>query len=204
MLKYMVAFYALVLFLGITNVLYKKRIILMIFLLFLVLHHLNVGKSLFLFMISIDQTLRLFLYFGLGMVAYLYRDSIPLDISYFVFCALILIIASMKDGLHDSLFVFILTYMVLYFGFHKRTYISWFSKIGDFSYGVFIYSFPVQQTVVYLYGGKMDPWVNFSISLIISLALGALSWHILEKRFLKLKALPFYRSKKTLESAYIS
>ena len=203
MLKYMVAFYALVLFLGITKVLDKKRIILMMFLLCLVLHHLNVGKSLFLFMISIDQTLRLFLYFGLGMAAYLYRDSIPMDISYLIFCVLVLVIASVKNGLHDSLFVFVLTYMVLYIGFHKRIYISWFAKIGDFSYGVFIYSFPVQQTVVHLYGGKMDPWVNFAISLVVSLILGALSWHLCEKRLLKFKSLPFSRSSKILESVYM-
>lgn len=202
-LKYMVAFYALVLFLGITKVLDKKRIILMMFLLCLVLHHLNVGKSLYLFMISIDQTLRLFTYFGLGMVAYLYRDSLPIDIAYFVFCVLVLVIASVQKGLNESLFVFILTYMVLYVGYNKRIYLSRFSKIDDISYGVFIYSFPVQQTVVYLYGGKMNPWINFSISLVISLVLGALSWYICEKRFLKLKDLPFSRSKKTIESAHI-
>ena len=202
-LKYLVAFYALVLFLGITKVLDKKRIILMIFLLCLVLYHLGVGKSLFLFMISIDQTLRLFTYFGLGMVAYLYRDSLPIDISYFMLCVLVLVIASVKKGLNESLFVFVLTYMVLYLGFNKRIYLAWFSKIGDFSYGAFIYSFPVQQTVVYLYGGKMNPWINFSISLVISLTLGALSWHVCEKRFLKLKDIPFSRSKKTIESAYI-
>jgi len=136
------------------------------------------------------------------MVAYLYRDSLPMDISYFVFCVLVLVIASLKKGLNESLFVFVLTYMVLYLGFNKRIYLPWFSKIDDISYGVFIYSFPVQQTVIYLYGGKMNPWINFSISLVISLVLGALSWHICEKRFLKLKDLPFSRlRKKTIESA---
>ena len=99
----------------------------------------------FVFMPSIDRAVRLFLYFGLGMVAYLYRDSIPMDIAYFVFCVLVLVIASMKNGLNDSLFVFVLTYMVLYLGFHKRIYLSWFSKIGDFSYGVFIYSSPFSK-----------------------------------------------------------
>lgn len=203
MLKYLVAFYVLVLFLGITRILEKKRIILMIFLLCLVLNYLNVGTSLFLYMISIDQTLRLFLYFGLGMVAYLHRGWIRMDISNFVFCVLILVIASVKNGFNDSFFVFVLSYMVLYLGFHKRIYISWFSKIGDFSYGVFIYSFPVQQTLVYLYGGKMNPWVNFAISLVVSLILGALSWHLCEKRLLKFKSLPFSRSNKILESIYI-
>ena len=190
MLKYMIGFYGFVLFLGITKILDRKRIILMIFLLCLVLHDLNVGESLYLIMFGVDDTIRLFLYFGLGMVAYHYRDLIPINTSYFAFCVLTLVIASIKNGLNESLFVFILTYMVLYLGFHKRIYISWFSKIGDFSYGVFIYSFPVQQTVVHLYGGKMDPWVNISISLVVSLLLGALSWHLCEKRFLKLKALP--------------
>ncbi len=198
MLQYMIAFYVLVLFLGITKVLDKKRIIFMLFFLCVVLHHLNAGKSLFLFGFSIEQTLRLFTYFGLGMVAYLYKDLLTMDISCFVFCVLVLVLASVKVGLNESLFVFVLAYMVLYLAFNKKIYLSWFSKIDDISYGVFLYSFPVQQTVVHLYGGKMPPWLNLSISIVVSLALGALSWYACEKHFLKLKDLPFSRPKKTI------
>jgi len=187
MLKYMVVFYLFVLFLGMARVLEKKRSMLILFLLSLVLHHLNVGKGLFVFTISIEQTLRLFTYFGLGMVAYLYRDSLAINIYYFIFCVLVLVIASVKHGLNESLFAFVLTYIVLYLGFNKRINLPWFSKTEDISYGVFIYSFPVQQTIIYLYGGKMNPWINFSTSLVISLALGALSWYVCEKHFLKFK-----------------
>lgn len=195
MLKYMVAFYAFVLILGVTKILDKKHIILAMFLSCLVLHLLNVGKSTYVFMFSISETVRLFMYFGLGMVTYLYRDSIPMAWPYFNLCVIILVIASAMNGLNDSLFVFVLTYLVLFFGFCKQLYVPLFSKIGDFSYGVFIYSFPVQQTVVHLYGGKMNPSLNFTISLLVSIALGAMSWHFCEQKFLHLKDLPFSRKK---------
>lgn len=190
MLKYLVAFYAFVLLLGITKMLERKSFIVMIFFLCLILNHFNVGKSLYLLMFGVDETIRLFLYFGLGMMAYCYRDLIPISTLYFAFCVLILTVASVTNGLSESLFVFVLTYMVLYIVYYKKIYIPWFSKIGDFSYGVFIYSFPVQQTIVHLYGGKMDPLINIPISLLFSLFLGILSWHICEKRFLGLKTLP--------------
>lgn len=195
MLKYMVAFYAFVLFLGVTKILNKKHVILAVFLSCLLLHQLNVGKSTYVLMFSISETVRLFMYFGLGMVSYLYRDSIPIDRPYFNLCVIILAIASAMNGLNDSLLVFVLTYLMLFFAFYDGFYIPWFSKIGDFSYGVFIYSFPVQQTVVHLHGGRMDPWLNFTISLLVSIALGAMSWHFCEQRFLHLKDLPFSRKK---------
>ncbi len=61
-------------------------------------------------------------------------------------------------------------------------------RLGDLSYGVYIFAFPVQQIVVHW--GRGAGW-GFGVSLALSLALtGVLafaSWHLLEKQALRFK-----------------
>ena len=58
---------------------------------------------------------------------------------------------------------------------------------GDFSYGVYIVAFPVQQIVRQLLGGACTWWVSLLISLPVTLGLAMLSWHFIEKPCLRLK-----------------
>lgn len=59
------------------------------------------------------------------------------------------------------------------------------SKIGDFSYGVYLYAFLIQQTIMhYFKPGYME---LIFITIILSFICGALSWHLIEKRALALK-----------------
>jgi len=58
-------------------------------------------------------------------------------------------------------------------------------KMGDFSYGIYLYGFPVQQTLLHYY--HFNYWELMLISIPVTFILGMLSWHIIEKRALKLK-----------------
>ncbi|WP_255400559.1 acyltransferase [Siphonobacter sp. SORGH_AS_0500] len=66
--------------------------------------------------------------------------------------------------------------------------------IGDLSYGLYIYGFPVQQTLVYFF----KPGANTLIisSLLVSAVFAYLSWHWIEKPALKLKNLSKFIGKK--------
>lgn len=59
---------------------------------------------------------------------------------------------------------------------------------GDFSYGIYLYAWPVQQTVVWILGKSTPYFVLFSFSFLITALLAFLSWHLVEKHALKLKA----------------
>lgn len=56
-------------------------------------------------------------------------------------------------------------------------------KYGDFSYGVYLYAFPVQQLLVMSGGGSMRPLELFALAAPITLVLGALSWFLVERHF---------------------
>ena len=58
---------------------------------------------------------------------------------------------------------------------------------GDFSYGLYIYAFPVQQLVIWIFGSQMGFAVATGLSIWGTLVLAALSWHLLEKPFLGFK-----------------
>jgi peptidoglycan/LPS O-acetylase OafA/YrhL len=61
------------------------------------------------------------------------------------------------------------------------------SKIGDLSYGIYIYAWPVQQIGVALMGRRTSYLELLSISVPVTLALGTASWHLVEKKALRFK-----------------
>ena len=57
---------------------------------------------------------------------------------------------------------------------------------GDYSYGMYLYAYPIQQLIVKLVGpGK--PLLAFAGALVLIPAFAAFSWHAVEKHALKLK-----------------
>jgi len=61
------------------------------------------------------------------------------------------------------------------------------SKIGDLSYGIYIYAWPMQQIGVALLGRETPYLELLSITVPVTVALAAASWHIVEKKALRFK-----------------
>lgn len=57
-------------------------------------------------------------------------------------------------------------------------------RFGDFSYGTYLYAFPIQQLLIMHFGASIQPWRLFVIAAPSTLAVGALSWFLVEKHFL--------------------
>ena len=57
---------------------------------------------------------------------------------------------------------------------------------GDYSYGIYLFGFPVQQAVR-MTQATPDPLVNFAIALPMTFGLAVLSWHYVEKPVLNLR-----------------
>ena len=77
-------------------------------------------------------------------------------------------------------------YLALYAALSPSLPVIPAARFGDLSYGLYIYGWPVEQTVSYLRPGA-SWWQLFLISLIATAAVAFLSWHLVEKRALSLK-----------------
>lgn len=86
-------------------------------------------------------------------------------------------------------FVYALTLpvIVMYLAFVRVPTISQFGKFGDFSYGIYIYAFPIQQVVTYMNNGNISVNSLFLVSFIFTLMAAVISWFLFEKPALKLK-----------------
>jgi peptidoglycan/LPS O-acetylase OafA/YrhL len=62
-------------------------------------------------------------------------------------------------------------------------------RFGDFSYGTYLYAFPIQQLLLMRATGPISPWLLFAEAAPITVAVGALSWFLVERHFLQRSSL---------------
>ena len=77
-------------------------------------------------------------------------------------------------------------YLVIYLALHPSLPVIPAARFGDLSYGLYIYGWPVEQTVLYL-RPEAGWWELFLIAYPATAAVAFLSWHLVEKRALRLK-----------------
>lgn len=128
---------------------------------------------------------RLGIFFLMGAFAYMNWDRIPL--SYPLLATLVLFSAAVfSTRLYPFAFSIALTYFVLLVSYHPSIRLPDLGKHGDFSYGLYLYAFPVQQTLIHFLGGNR-PWLVLSLCFPITLFFAIASWHLIEKHALSLK-----------------
>jgi peptidoglycan/LPS O-acetylase OafA/YrhL len=117
------------------------------------------------------------LFFAAGMICYLFNKILIID-----YRISLLLIALCFLGYHTFLFHYIfyitLPYVALSMGGS-----DFFKKIrlpGDYSYGIYIYGFVVQQTAANVFP-SLNSFTSLPVVLPAVLILAALSWHFIEK-----------------------
>ena len=72
------------------------------------------------------------------------------------------------------------TYLTLIVAHNAKLRVAWFLKLGDYSYGVYVFAFPMQQFLVSRFGIN-EPITLFALAFPATLVLAILSWHIVER-----------------------
>jgi peptidoglycan/LPS O-acetylase OafA/YrhL len=103
--------------------------------------------------------------------------------------AAILWIISLRHGLFTLISDTFGAYLVIYLG-RGDLRLPNLAKYGDLSYGVYIYAWPIQQSISFLLGRHANALINLVIALPLSLTCAFLSWHFIEFPALRRKNAP--------------
>jgi peptidoglycan/LPS O-acetylase OafA/YrhL len=130
--------------------------------------------------------------FLLGGVAYIWRKQIPRSrwllgglIAATLLCAHLPIADPLRTVLTRLAFPPALTYAIFYLAFDQRVRLQHAARYGDFSYGTYLWGFPVQQMLITF----CRSWAPFPLFVLFSLGaalgFGIASWQIVERHFLR-------------------
>ena len=139
------------------------------------------------FFINAGQLIELAIYFTGGSLL----AALKFERFRFIWIAVGVAVVAMVVGIAAGQFLngFHFVFMpiaVIGFGVKSTPFLNDIGKrIGDLSYGIYIYGFPVQQTLVYFLG--LDYVGLFFVSVPVTLVLAYGSWHLIEKRALTWK-----------------
>jgi peptidoglycan/LPS O-acetylase OafA/YrhL len=133
-------------------------------------------------------TLRITLMFCCGMLLFLHRDKVPSSAALAVLAAVLLgagaILTPDYRVVAAPAIAYLCIYGALYLGRHARLRLR-----SDLSYGTYVYAFPIQQAM--LACGVTLGWFGFtSVTVIATLPVAALSWHLVERPVLRSRAVP--------------
>ncbi|OOG64926.1 hypothetical protein B0E46_05920 [Rhodanobacter sp. B04] len=81
----------------------------------------------------------------------------------------------------------LLPFLVIWFGTSSTPVLRDFGRYGDFSYGIYIYAFMVQQFLISILGIDHSYWAAVSASAVCTLGLAVVSWHFVEAPAMTLK-----------------
>jgi peptidoglycan/LPS O-acetylase OafA/YrhL len=131
---------------------------------------------------------RLGSFYAAGMTVYSFRDFLPRSRQLTIPCVALILFSSLSRYLLLATLPTAGVYLLFRFVYADRVFFPALKqKVGDLSYGVYLYGWPVAQSLVAIAHPKMlGVWTLAAISILCTLPISYFSWHCVEKRFLAL------------------
>lgn len=118
--------------------------------------------------------------FLLGMAAYFYRSNLPLDWRLMLALAAAAGLACWAEVLREEAATLAIGYATLWLAVVNFYFLRNYNRLGDYSYGIYIYGWPVQQTLISSLPG-VSVFELMILGSLGALVCGIVSWHFLEK-----------------------
>jgi peptidoglycan/LPS O-acetylase OafA/YrhL len=136
----------------------------------------------------------LFFMFFTGAAFYLLKEHVTLSRPLFWFSVIALSLSAFERHAFFVVYNLTVAYILFFIAFVPSGPVRAFNRAGDYSYGIYLYAFPVQQSTAALVPG-ISVWSMMAVSSLVTLLLASLSWHMLEQHALKFKGLFTSRKK---------
>ena len=185
-LPYEVWMYIFLLGIGLTGILKQRKRFNILFALFILLFYFVpqlIGDAAF--FQRFDVYIRFSSFFLVGVFFFMNRDYIPMN--FFLGIILVTLTTVFRNTtIRDFLLLFSMAYGTFWFSYVPGGFIRKFNKLGDYSYGLYIYAYPIQQSLIAI-NPNISPIMTFTLASILTIFFAIISWHFLEKPALKLK-----------------
>jgi peptidoglycan/LPS O-acetylase OafA/YrhL len=136
--------------------------------------------------LGLNYLLPLLLMFLIGATFQLYKDRIPMHPALIAAAAAVAVLTAFFGGflvLGMPAYAYLLVAAACYLP-------KWLQGVGrkrDYSYGIYIYAFPMQQLMVLLTGARWGVLAYLGMSFVATVVLAAVSWHAVEHPAMLLK-----------------
>ncbi|HTN39594.1 MAG TPA: acyltransferase [Asticcacaulis sp.] len=121
--------------------------------------------------------------FLFGVLLYFLKDKVIYS-PWLLLASLVIFVFSIYKPATFNLAALPITYITVCIGLTNRK-IKLFSLTADYSYGLYLYGYPIQQLISYLLPTYRVWYINFALTLIIAGALAYVSWHFVESKVLQ-------------------
>lgn len=130
--------------------------------------------------------LRLFFMFFAGAALFVSRDRVLLSAPILLFVVVVSMVALVNQHLFFVVYALSVPYLVICIAYVPSETARRYNKVGDYSYGIYIYAFPIQQALAALVPGISATALVFA-SMILTSGLAVVSWHFVESRAIGLR-----------------
>lgn len=131
-----------------------------------------------------ETLLYLGLPFVIGMSFYIWRAIIPLSGGVALVLVALAVLAH-PTPLFPFAMILAMSYAVFVIGYARIPHLGRYNELGDYSYGTYIYAFPLQQTAVAM--GFATPLLNIAFALPLAVICAVMSWRYVEAPALKIR-----------------
>lgn len=134
-----------------------------------------------------SQFTRLLFMFFSGASLFMLKEKLVLTRRLFYpLLLLVLATALISQPAFFCLYNLSIAYLVACVAYLPAGWLRAYNSVGDYSYGVYIYAFPVQQAIAALFPG-IAVWSMVMASGFVTMLLALFSWHMIEKPAMALK-----------------
>jgi peptidoglycan/LPS O-acetylase OafA/YrhL len=125
-------------------------------------------------------------YFFCGSFLYHWRHFVPTTFVFFIIASVLGFVGTRFEGT-VFLVPLLFTYAIVYLGMVELPRLPVLQS-GDYSYGVYLYGFPIQQAIIGAFPIFIGHgWWMLGSSAVVTVAIAMMSWHFVEKPALRLK-----------------